>query len=461
MRSKNTLDKVQLVKSFLDQSRAKVFLVDNELLDGKDQFIFHTNEKLPADFLKNANLFLKSSGLDSVSKIKVHDLNHLKKMRTLEQIAKSFDLNKIIYDSTKIITRAVSLVKLTQFIRVDLSSEVDSISFEARTRTVYVLLDKKMQHVTPESLQAIKMKIEQAYNHWTDGIRSIEVEIRIGFDAPPMANLVAIDDLSIRISMIDKIKKQFKRSIKVAGLAGLLGAGASTSVFAASTDETLAVSQPNLNISSGVTASNLGGGAGIDLKGNFNLSGKVGIQLQGNANSDNTNGLGGLLFYRDPELFAAGISASHGSYHDIDLNQYAAKVEMYLNNMVTIRAGAGGQTGDAGTGAIGNLGIKFYVTPDMLASFSAEHTPNFNSASAKFEYRPAFESFPGLSVFADAEFGEYGERQAILGLSYFFGNKTRTLFERDRYDTLDFNTNHSLALKHAYRNAHKGYTIPG
>jgi hypothetical protein len=128
--------------------------------------------------------------------------------------------------------------------------------------------------------------------------------------------------------------------------------------------------------------------------------------------------------------------------------------------MVTVKADVGGQTGDAGSGAIANLGVKFYVTPDMLASISAKHTPNFNSALGRFEYRPALESFPGLSVFSDAEFGENDQHQVMLGLSYHFGEKTRTLLERDRFDTMDFNTNHRMVLNNAYRNANKAYTAP-
>lgn len=454
------MDKSAQIKTFIDQAKVKVFLVDHEIEDGMTHFTFHTDEKLPTDFVKKANAYLGASGLNAHCKVKVHALNDLQNIKTLEQLVKSFDLNKIVYDSTQIITRAMSLVKLAQSIRAELSAAVDSMAFEARTRVVYVLLDKKMQDVTPESLLALKNKVEQACGRWKAETPAFEVDVRIGFDAPPLANIVAIDNASSKINVMAQLKKQLKKAFNVAGLAGLLGAGAANTAFAEPGDVALAVSQPNLDISAGATAAKTGGGAEIQLKGNVNLSGNIGVQLQGNANSDETNGVGGMLFYRDPTSFAAGISASHESYHDIDLNQYAAKVEMYLNNMVTVGAGVGGQTGDAGSGAIGNVGIKFYVTPDMLASLSAEHTPNFNSASAKFEYRPALESFPGLSIFADAEFGDHDERQAMLGLSYHFGEKTRTLLERDRYDTVDFNTNHRLALDHAYRNAHKAYTAP-
>ena len=448
------------IKAYIDQSKIKVFLVDHEILDGKVQFTFHTDEKLSADFVNKTNVYLQASGVDSDCQVKVHTHSGLKNIKTLEQLVKSFDLNKIVFDSTQIITRAISLVKLAKSIRTELSSAVDVMAFEARTRAVYILLNKNMQEVNAERLLALKVKVENAVSAWTKEAQAFEVDVRIGFDAPPMSNVVAIDNASVKLSSIDQFKKQFKKAFNVAGLAGLLGAGAAGSAFAEPGDAALAVSQPNLDLSLGATAAKGGDGAEIQLKGNFNLSGNIGVQLQGNANSDDTNGIGGMLFYRDPTSFAAGISLSHESYRDIELNQYAARVEMYLNNMVTVKGGVGGQTGDAGTGAIGNLGVKFYVTPDMLASISAEHTPNFNSASAKFEYRPALESFPGLSVFADAEFGEQNQHQVMLGLSYHFGAKTRTLLERDRYDTVDFNTNHRLALDNAYRNAHKAYTAP-
>ena len=448
------------IKAYIDQSKTKVFLVDHEILDGKVQFTFHTDEKLPADFVNKTNVYFKSSGVDSDCRVKVHAHSGLKNIKTLEQLVKSFDLNKIVYDSTQIITRAITLVKLAKSIRTELSSAVDAIAFEARTRAVYVLLNKNMQEVTAESLLALKVNVEKSVSAWTKEAQAFEVDVRIGFDTPPMSNVVAIDNASVKLSAIDQLKKKFKNAFNVAGLAGLLGVGAAGSAFAEPGDAALAVSQPNLDMTLGGTGANSGGGAEIQLKGNFNLSGNIGVQLQGNANSDDNNGAGGMLFYRDPTSFAAGVSLTHASYRDIELNQYAARVEMYLNNMVTVKADVGGQTGDAGSGAIGNLGVKFYVTPDMLASFSAEHTPNFNSALAKFEYRPALESFPGLSVFADAEFGEHDQHQVMLGLSYHFGAKTRTLLERDRYDTLDFNTNHRMVLNNAYRNAHKAYTPP-
>ena len=148
------------IKAYIDQSKTKVFLVDHEILDGKVQFTFHTDEKLSADFVNKTNVYFQSSGIDSDCRVKVHEHSGLKNIKTLEQLVKSFDLNKIVYDSTQIITRAITLVKLAKSIRTELSSAVDAIAFEARTRVVYVLLNKNMQEVTAESLLALKVKVE-------------------------------------------------------------------------------------------------------------------------------------------------------------------------------------------------------------------------------------------------------------------------------------------------------------
>lgn len=453
-----------VIKSLILEHKIKTFLVHIEQEQEQDQvnYVFHSDTPIKQSILAAAEVYLAKSNINAKCKNKVHSSSQLGKLSSLEAFADQFIGFEVVYDSTKIIARSTALVKLSRQLRHSAAANISSICFESRKRTVYILLDdtsKDLMNV--EDLLAFKQRVEIEGHQWmTQEESAFELEVRIGYEIPPLARVVPIDRLSAVQSIAERIKAKFVRAFGVAGLAGALGITLATPSHA---EGDQAVGQPNFDTSLGPTASSAGGGAGINLKGAINLFDNIGVQVQGNANSNNANGVGGMLFYRDPNSFALGVSASRSSYKDIDLNQYAARVEMYLNNVVTFSAGAGAQTGDAGKGAMGNLGVKFYVSPNMLAKISAEHTPNFNSVKTKIEYRPALEALPGLSVFADAEFGEHDQRQAMLGLTYYFGEKTRTLFERDRYDQVDFNTDHTLAMRYAYeKSREKSYTeIPG
>ena len=53
------------------------------------------------------------------------------------------------------------------------------------------------------------------------------------------------------------------------------------------------------------------------------------------------------------------------------------------------------------------------------------------------EWQPALQSFPGLSIFADGEFGSDSRESVLVGLRYHFGEESRSLIDRDRKDTTD------------------------
>jgi hypothetical protein len=221
---------------------------------------------------------------------------------------------------------------------------------------------------------------------------------------------------------------------RTTGLAALFGIGTTTAAVAGSEP---AVSQPNFSILGRSANTDGDGHSDAAIKGTLPLGHAFGFQLEGAKGTDDYEGYAANLFWRDPTVGMVGVFATRESLGSVDMKRFAAEGELYLNNL-TLGATVGRQEGDVKDGTFGRLDLRYYVTPDLIIKAGGEFTPSLNFGRVGVEWRPAFESLPGLSVYADGEFGESGYDAVMVGLKYHFGAKGATLIHRDRREDPDF-----------------------
>ena len=176
----------------------------------------------------------------------------------------------------------------------------------------------------------------------------------------------------------------------------------------------------------------------------FPLSHGSGMQLDGlvaRLDGETVAGAGVHLFARDPSKGLIGVVGSYTSIGrdganvpDQEVGLAGAEGELYLNEF-TLAASLGHQFGDnVDDGAVGSLDLGWYANDNLMLGIGAAATPDVNKmAIASIEYQPAIEGFSGLSVFADAAFGDDDYSSVMVGLRYYFGGK-KSLKDRHRRD---------------------------
>ena len=410
--------------------------------------VLHTADSASAAALpKKLQSALALENIDVSCRVVVHRSAKLARSRSLQALDESFGDGEIIYDPTGAIYRAQALTACVADLRAALGERVQGFYVNSSRRALFVILDRK--HFGPEDDVAARAAamdvVGLTLKAWlASNADSFPLSARIGFELPDGIALVAVDrdsERAVNKSLMDRLRKPGI----AATLASLLGLGSVAQAVAA--DATLgstpgklspAVAAPNVGLIaaggllSGNGLSSQGWGA-VGVKAAVPLGEQFGGQIDAAVGGNSYWGIGGHLFWRDPSVGMAGIVASTESMSGNTLSRFALEGEVYKNDF-TLRGEIGGETGTLASGAFGDVDVTFYAKPTLALSLGGELGP-VSLARAKVEWQPAFDSIPGLSLFADGQVGTNGNARVLAGLKYYFGTSGASLKDRDRkYD---------------------------
>ncbi|WP_156892510.1 hypothetical protein [Salaquimonas pukyongi] len=186
------------------------------------------------------------------------------------------------------------------------------------------------------------------------------------------------------------------------------------------------------------------------------LGSRFGLQidaggLQGNVETDGlafasqtlgieAYGLGGQLFWRDPQIGLLGLYGQQTRYDldDIEIThtRFGLMGEAYLGDF-TLKGFAGRDMADFGFfgegvywAATGE--VDFYITDDLMVKAGIEHS--FNTTSAFAGVEAMFTSGKiASSLFAEASFSKT-ETRTMAGIRFYIGQQAKSLKRRHRED---------------------------
>lgn len=205
---------------------------------------------------------------------------------------------------------------------------------------------------------------------------------------------------------------------------------------AAAGESAPAVSQPNIKIdvSTGVSVGDFAVNGG--LSGAIPIGHSFGLQLDGAAGSIEDSifgGVGGHLFWRDPEFLLLGATGMWARFEDAKHNLYRTglEAELYLNDF-TLFSASGIQWDGEERSVYGSAGVGYYAMPNLVLSVQASGFDNYQNYQLGAEYRPT--TLEASSFFVDTGINDDSEAFGQVGFRMSFGASSRTLKDRDRFD---------------------------
>jgi hypothetical protein len=177
------------------------------------------------------------------------------------------------------------------------------------------------------------------------------------------------------------------------------------------------------------------------------LGQRFGLQfdaIAGVAGSNTFLGAGAHLFWRDPSIGLLGgyASASHtdGRPAYATNNKAGATVlkggvtgELYLGQF-SLEALVGIEGGDIKTGFFDKADVAFYPTDDWRVSVGHRYDNRRNAAAFGTEFQVPLDIGTGMSLFAEARYGEDNYKAAFGGVKFYFGSGEKSLIRRHRED---------------------------
>ncbi len=389
---------------------------------------------------------LEEAGLGSSLQVKVREERALDEATSLEGLLKRYPHDRIVYDPLGFFGHAKTHVGFAARLREDLGERLLGVYLEPVRRTVYVVLDRsRVVHgkvVRVAELRDIENGARKALARSFAGVEMRAAPaLRLGLSIPPLP-LVPVDQASA------PVRRRFA-GLRAAGIAASLAALLGLSYPGAARADGPAVSAPNVKISgSGGVAD--GDGAGI-VAGSLTLpvGEQFGAQIDaagGVADGDGLYGVGGHLFWRDPDQGLAGIIGSYTDLDDRNVTRLGVEGEIYLGQF-SILARGGYQFGDYidddevlddNEGGFGAAELRWYATDNFVLGGGVAQDDDRTRGIFGAEFQPGFAAVPGLSFFADGVIGENDYDSVLVGLRYYFG-ETKSLIERHRRDDPDGN----------------------
>lgn len=246
--------------------------------------------------------------------------------------------------------------------------------------------------------------------------------------------LVPVDAASARAGHAHpQLLRKLRGGSIAATLAALFGIGVAASALA----DGPAVSGPNARIAAGVGATDgdatglVFGSATVPLDDNY---GAQVDGLLGAVGDDAVWGVGGHLFWRDPDKGLLGVVGSYIGVDDHDSGgRFGVEGELYSGQFTTIARG-GYQVGEFDDGGFGSIDLRWYGTDDFMLSGGGAAAAGDFIAKFGAEYQPGLSALPSLSVFADAEIGDEDADRIFFGLRFYVGGETKSLIRRHRED---------------------------
>jgi hypothetical protein len=238
----------------------------------------------------------------------------------------------------------------------------------------------------------------------TEARPGLDIAVRIGFDLPANAQLTSVDSLSRQKG--PRASRKLRLGKATALLSSLFGAGFASTAMAADvpapppvetypmTTREPAVAAPNLQL--------LGAGGWLDggdfdedyfaafgAKATVPLGERFGAQLDAGVGSDDYYGVGGHLFWRNPDAGLVGVFGSWETYDGTDMARGGVEAEAYIDR-ITLAGRAGYQDGEVDETLFGRMDIIFYATPNFSLSAGGEFGDDSTLGRARVEWQPAF-----------------------------------------------------------------------
>lgn len=404
--------------------------------------------RVTAEFRRGARLCVQRVFEGAEVRIVRHDADKMRRIRSLEAFIARTGSGQLLVDRTMVLQRAEALTSLAKSLRASLRNAVSGIYFHSARRVMFIILDsaERARFADRNSRAVMEATIAEIEAAWRaeHGAMPFSIALRIGFELPTGLDVTAVDRATVRMTWRRLLQRPLKGGLLAAALATLAGGAvtvpamaadlvAGPEAVAAKTSEP-AVDAPNVSLGLvGVYDSQFEDmWGGLTAKGTLPVGHAFGAQLDLEVASDSYYGAGLHLFTRDPEIGLFGLVASTESLDGDVLNRAGAEFEYYLNDQFTVGGRVGYQDGAGQDGAFGRVDVKFYADPDLVLSAGLEATPELNLGRLGFEWVPAAESFPGMSVSADASFTSEGDWRAMFGLNFQIGGGAHTLLDRDR-----------------------------
>ncbi len=437
MTALQTPDKSTLGK-LVESLPAPVFLAGMDE-DARPCLTLHTTKAGAGRTLRDEmGRALAGAGIKVRCKIKEHNPKRLERSASLEQLVRRFRHGSIVFDPTGALRRAQAVIRCAENIRRTLGGGLAGVYLEPWRRTLYVVLHREAVmrdgKLAPNRVKEIECSLAEAVSQALGrDAGSVSLAVRVGF-ALPKIPVVPVDHASLRAGRgkPDVLRKLRSDSI-AAAVAAFFGLGVAGTAMA----EGPAVSAPNAKISAGGGAADDEGTGIVQGSATFPLGTSYGVQIDalGGATGDDARwGIGGQVFWRDPEEGLLGILSSFSSRGSTDVSRVGVEGEWYLGR-ITASARGGYQLGDgdADDGGFGVIDLRWYATDNFFLSAGGEVESGDGVARFGTEYQPGFSALPGLSFFADGEIGEDDFDRVFVGIRYYFG-ATKPLIRRHRED---------------------------
>lgn len=382
---------------------------------------------------------LSAAGIDAYCRVKAYKPARLRKARSLSRLTAGFAHETALFDPTGCVQRAQAVVRCAGALRETMGGRLRGVYLHAASRTLYVVLRRDGMMVggklEPSRRLAVEGELRRAMIRWqASEAAPLLLALQVGF-APPRVPVVAVDEASLPNGGLPTgLLGALRSGSIVAGLAALFGVGLAGS----GKTEGPAVSETNVfldargGIDGGDGAGVVTGTLTVPLGFSFGASAEAAGGVVGDG--DGYWGIGGNAFWRDPDVGLLGIFGSYQERDDADRARFGARGSWYLDRL-TLSGRFGYQTGDAGDGddgAFGRVLLRWYATDNFAVHAGGEIEPDDDYFTVGAEFQPGWESLPGLSIFADGEYGGDDSR-TFVGVRYYFA-QPKTLIDRHRKD---------------------------
>ncbi len=164
------------------------------------------------------------------------------------------------------------------------------------------------------------------------------------------------------------------------------------------------------------------------------LSKHLGLQLDGATGefaSTDVNGYGFQLFWRDPNIGLAGVTAARIGFGSTWGHRVGLEAESYLDRF-TLSLMAGLQRGELLNTGYANVDIRAYVTDDLALEAGGGLYSDERTGHVGVEWQPLTFGLGTFSLFADVGFGNHGYDHTMGGVRLTFGGSGMTLKDRQR-----------------------------
>lgn len=434
----------RLVATHVASFPASIFLATGRP-EGRDLVLFGFEAPSKSD-LDRLEGQLRKAGLDVRVRFKQTSAAGLAGIQSIEGVGDVARSDVILYDPSQIFARSRAVSDLVHALRGLSGRLIKDVHVDAWHRTVFC---RVRPGTGVSELESVKKRAESLCNAWLKRVpRSFRMAVRFGETLPAARKLAIADARSLPRLNAEAFKLRLKRRLSIGVFASAMAAysgaaiaqdaqaGGNTTVIERASDTVgdtapQAVDAPNFTMQALTSVAGgdtwTGGGAKVSLP----VGSLFGVQLEGGVGQDDYYGVGGHLFWRDPDVGLLGVIGSYETLDHVDMARVGLEAEKYLGN-VTLAGKLGYQSGDVNDGWLASADVSYYVTPDLALRGGVEYDPEESLAHAGVEWRPAFTQVPGLSLFADTQFDEDGFDRVMIGMKLHFGAKGATMIDRDR-----------------------------